>query len=111
MTDLTEKSIHTLELPKVLALLADEAVSAPAKASALELRPVGDPYLLARWFAEVADAKTLYRKGLAAEYLEERRALIRTVNRRGAFCMETGADRFAAEAVNRYLRICSSRRI
>ena len=37
--DLQEKSIHTLELPKVLAMLADEASSDRAKEMCLELRP------------------------------------------------------------------------
>ena len=39
MSDLVEKSIRTLELPRVLQLLSDQAVSAEAKAKALRVRP------------------------------------------------------------------------
>ena len=39
MSELFEKSIRTLELPRVLALLADQAVSQEAKRRALSLRP------------------------------------------------------------------------
>ena len=39
MSELFEKSIRTLELPRVLQLLADQAVSAEAKEKALRLRP------------------------------------------------------------------------
>ena len=43
MSELFEKSIRTLELPRVLQLLADQAVSAEAKAKALRLRPETEP--------------------------------------------------------------------
>ena len=43
MTDLFEKSIQTLELPRVLELLADQAVSQEGKDRALTLRPMTDP--------------------------------------------------------------------
>ena len=52
-----------------------------------------------------------YVKGLAAESLSERARLIRQINRSGALCVETGAERFATEAVNRYLKLHSSRRL
>lgn len=42
MTDLFEKSIRTLELPRVLAMLADQAVTEEGKARALALRPQTD---------------------------------------------------------------------
>lgn len=42
MTDLFEKSIQTLELPRVLAMLADQAVTEEGKARALALRPQTD---------------------------------------------------------------------
>ena len=42
MTDLFEKSIHTLELPKVLALLAEQAVTEEGKERCLALRPLTD---------------------------------------------------------------------
>ncbi len=43
MTQLFEKSIDTLELPRVLALLADEAATEEGKERCLALRPVGVP--------------------------------------------------------------------
>ena len=43
MTDLFEKSIHTLELPRVLALLAAEAVTDEGKERCAILRPSKDP--------------------------------------------------------------------
>ncbi len=42
MTDLFEKSIHTLELPRVLELLADQAATREGKDRALALRPMTD---------------------------------------------------------------------
>ena len=39
MSELFDKSIHTLELPRVLQLLSDQAVSAEAKEKALHIRP------------------------------------------------------------------------
>ena len=43
MSDLFDKSIRTLELPRVLQLLSDQAVSAEAKARALRVRPETEP--------------------------------------------------------------------
>ena len=43
MTELFEKSIRTLELPRVLGLLAEQAVSAEAKRRALALTPETEP--------------------------------------------------------------------
>ena len=43
MTELFEKSIETLELPRVLALLANEAVTEEGKERCLALRPVSVP--------------------------------------------------------------------
>ena len=40
--DSYEKSLQTLELPSVLALLAAQAVSETARANAMALRPSGD---------------------------------------------------------------------
>ena len=39
MTDLFEKSMETLELPRVLELLSEQAVSAEARQRALRIRP------------------------------------------------------------------------
>ena len=43
MTDLFEKSMETLELPRVLSLLADQAVTEEGKERARRLRPETDP--------------------------------------------------------------------
>ena len=43
MTDLFEKSMETLELPRVLSLLADQAVTEEGKERARRLRPEADP--------------------------------------------------------------------
>jgi len=48
MTELFEKSIHTLELPKVLAMLAEEAVTEEGKEQCLALRPAAIPRDVAR---------------------------------------------------------------
>ena len=41
-----EKSLHTLELPAVLEMLAREAVSQEAKEKALGIRPSDDPAIV-----------------------------------------------------------------
>ena len=43
MSELFDKSIRTLELPRVLALLSDQAVSAEARERALRVRPETEP--------------------------------------------------------------------
>ena len=43
MSELFDKSIRTLELPRVLALLAEQAVSAEAKDRCLRVRPETEP--------------------------------------------------------------------
>jgi DNA mismatch repair protein MutS2 len=57
--DLFEKSLQTLELPAVLALLASEAVSEPAKNLALELRPATERREVERRLEETTAAKEL----------------------------------------------------
>ena len=52
MADLFEKSIETLELPRVLALLADQAVTQEGKERALALRPETDPEEVERLLKE-----------------------------------------------------------
>ena len=54
-----EKSLQTLELPAVLALLAEEAVSEPAREKALELRPSGSAFVVQNRLAETTAAKTM----------------------------------------------------
>ncbi len=56
MTDLFEKSIHTLELPKVLALLAEQAVTEEGKERCLALRPLTDADDVKRAQAETTAA-------------------------------------------------------
>ncbi len=56
MTDLFEKSIHTLELPRVLEKLAGQAVTEEGKERALKLRPMTDPDDVARALAETTAA-------------------------------------------------------
>lgn len=59
MTELFEKSIHTLELPRVLSLLAEEAVSQEAKENALLLRPSGDPEEVSRRLKETTASRSM----------------------------------------------------
>ncbi len=56
MADLFEKSIETLELPRVLALLADQAVTQEGKERALALRPETDPEEVERLLKETTAA-------------------------------------------------------
>ncbi|MBQ9852318.1 MAG: endonuclease MutS2 [Ruminiclostridium sp.] len=56
MMDLFEKSMHTLELPKVLDLLASQAVTEEGKRRALELRPETDPDEVAKRLKETSAA-------------------------------------------------------
>ncbi len=57
--ELYEKSLNTLELPSVLALLADEAVSEPAKERALELRPSQSEFEIKKRMGETSSAKKM----------------------------------------------------
>lgn len=57
--ELYEKSLNTLELPAVLALLADEAVSDPAKERALELRPSQSEFEIKKRMSETSAAKKM----------------------------------------------------
>ena len=43
MSELFDKSLRTLELPRVLQLLSEQAVSAEAKARAVQVRPEAEP--------------------------------------------------------------------
>ena len=54
--DLFEKSIETLELPRVLSLLADQAVTQEGKDKALRLRPETDPDEVSRLLKETTAA-------------------------------------------------------
>ena len=56
MTELFEKSIHTLELPRVLAMLADQAVTQEGKERCLALRPLTDADDVRRRLAETTAA-------------------------------------------------------
>lgn len=57
--ELYEKSLHTLELPAVLALLAAEAVSAPAKELCMQLRPADTVYEIRRRLGQTSAAKAM----------------------------------------------------
>ena len=59
MSELFEKSIRTLELPRVLELLSDQAVSAEAKARALRLRPETEAEEVLRLLDQTDAARTM----------------------------------------------------
>ena len=59
MSELFEKSIRTLELPRVLEVLADQAVSAEAKARALRLRPETEPEEVLRLLDQTDAARSM----------------------------------------------------
>ncbi|MGM9537056.1 MAG: endonuclease MutS2, partial [Candidatus Onthomonas sp.] len=63
MTDLFEKSIHTLELPQVLELLAHQAVSEAAQERARKLRPSVDAEEVALLQAETSAARSMMDLG------------------------------------------------
>ena len=58
-TELSEKSLRTLELPAVLEMLAKECVSSIAKENALALRPASDRAEVKRRLEETSAAKTM----------------------------------------------------
>ena len=53
MSELFDKSLRTLELPRVLELLSEQAVSAEAKQRALRVRPETEPEEVLRLLALV----------------------------------------------------------
>ena len=57
--DSYEKSLQTLELPAVLALLAAQAVSETARAQAMALRPSGDRAVVATRLGETSAAASM----------------------------------------------------
>nr|WP_325184391.1 endonuclease MutS2 [uncultured Oscillibacter sp.] len=59
MSELFEKSIRTLELPRVLQLLSEQAVSAEAKARALRLRPETEAEEVLRLLDQTDAARTM----------------------------------------------------
>ncbi len=59
VSDLFDKSIRTLELPRVLQLLSDQAVSAEAKARALRLRPETEPEEVLRLLDQTDGARQM----------------------------------------------------
>ena len=59
MSDLFDKSIRTLELPRVLELLSEQAVSAEAKQRALCLRPETEPEEVLRLLDQTDAARNL----------------------------------------------------
>ena len=59
MSELFDKSIRTLELPRVLQMLADQAVSAEAKTRALAVRPETEPEEVMRLLDQTDAARTM----------------------------------------------------
>ena len=59
MSDLFDKSIRTLELPAVLELLSEQAVSAEAKRRARGLRPETEPEEVLRLLDQTDAARNL----------------------------------------------------
>ena len=59
MSDLFEKSIHTLELPRVLELLSQQAISPEAKERALRLRPETETEEVLRLLDQTDAARTM----------------------------------------------------
>ena len=55
----SEKSLKTLELPTILGMLANEAMSEGAKQAALELTPSGDFHVTQRLLQETGSAKNM----------------------------------------------------
>ena len=56
MTELFEKSIKTLELPRVLELLSAQAATEEGKERCLALRPAADSWQVERWQEETSAA-------------------------------------------------------
>ena len=59
MSDLFDKSIRTLELPRVLELLSEQAVSAEARQRALRIRPETEPEEVLRLLDQTDAARNL----------------------------------------------------
>ena len=59
MSELFDKSIRTLELPRVLQLLSEQAVSAEAKARALQVRPETEAEEVLRLLDQTDAARTM----------------------------------------------------
>ncbi|MCC8128794.1 MAG: endonuclease MutS2 [Clostridiales bacterium] len=72
MTERFEKSIHTLELPQVLELLARQAVSQEAQERARNLRPATDPEDVERLQAETSAARSMMDRGHAPGFADLR---------------------------------------
>ena len=61
MSELFDKSLRTLELPRVLQLLSEQAVSAEAKARAVQVRPETEPEEVLR-LLDQTDAARRWRR-------------------------------------------------
>jgi len=55
------------------------------------------------------DAKDIYEKSVALEYLSNRQKLIRLLNMNGIICIESDSEDFAIDSVNHYLKIKAAR--
>ena len=104
MIDLFEKSIETLELPRVLEMLSAEASTQEGKERCLSLRPHTDPDDVERALAETTAAVDLVAAGYSAQVLrlerdgEAARTLYRALPwlRDGAFAAARIAARMGA---------------
>ena len=72
MSDLFDKSIRTLELPRVLELLSEQAVSAEAKQRALRLRPETEPEEVLRLLEAQGYTRIHARRGKTLEVVQDR---------------------------------------
>ncbi len=54
---------------------------------------------------EAKDEEELFNKGVALEFLADRKKVVSILNRRGVFCIETVAESLEYTAVNKYIQL------
>jgi len=105
---LFEKSMQILELPAVLQMLAEQAVSDPAKEAALALQPDTEPYEIRRRLTETSAAKTMMavRGGPSFSGVKDVSASLSRADRGGMLntreLLDIAAVLHAARAVSSY---------
>lgn len=55
--------------------------------------------------SKIESHEDLFNKGVALEFLDERKKLINLLNKRGIFCIECPAEKLEYTAVNKYIQI------
>lgn len=55
--------------------------------------------------SKIKNHEDLFNKGVALEFLDERKKLINLLNKRGIFCIECPAEKLEYTAVNKYIQI------